>query len=732
LNYERPYLKEHSTTAQGRPVVTQQGVWTKPRSGSDWLSYALLVGAAAVVAFLAYTIYLIYSPLLWVDQWMFLQDMIANHGHYGAGLLWKQHNEHRIPLPKLFYLADLYVFGGRNLLLHASVIAVQLAEVVLLGLVFKRIGQLRADAWRTAVAVAIVCLFAMRQSENFWWGWNLAMILPYLGATIAFSNLGFFYLSRREEGQGAIRYMLWAWAGFLIASLSLSYGLLVWPVLVVAMLGLRLPRRLIFATIAIGAVFIAIWLRGHSTPHYALPSIPVLIRFLLVFYGSSWSCVSERLGIGLAIIALPTSAAAYIWVLLKRQKDVFAVVLLSLAMFAIACSVLVAVGRFWLGLEQARTDRYQTGAMLFWCCVFVLIIRLSAKALRRPAVLVVLQALFICVLLAAVRIAPFVTAGARVHANTNNEAAAALEAGVNDSATIMYVAVPPYRAQDILLMSGYLRTHHWSIFHNDRSYPLGKEFKRFYNVVPTVACRGTMDSIRGIADYRWSGFRFSGWVYDARAHTSARGVALVDISGRLVGLGRTGFRRMDAPAWAPADDVGFLGYVPNDLKTQEVRAFAILADGVSACPLLRGQPLYLDLSATTYSGPNATGATLALTRDLRPATMNFETLAGRPVSQQSVVVDPGDETAITGWIVDANGQSGSAADLVVDDVALRAEYGYKRPDVAKVLSSPNAVGSGFKGQLPKLRPGEHHIGMRVIPKGMNVYSEGWTLKILVR
>jgi hypothetical protein len=695
----------------------------------------LLVGGAGMVAFLAYTVFLIYSPLPWVDQWTFLQDVIANHGHYGTGLLWKQHNEHRIPLPKLFYLADLFLFGGRNLLLHVSVIAVQLAQLAVLAVVFKRIGQLPADAWRTAVAVAIACLFSLRQSENFWWGWNLAMILPYLGATIAFSNLGFFFLSRQEGGRGALRYMLWAWAGFLIASLSLSYGLLVWPVLVVTMLGLRLPWRLVLATIAMGAAVIAIWLSGHSTTHPALPSIPVLIRFVLVLYGSSWSCVSERLGIALAIIALPASAATYIWVLLKRQKDIFAVVMLSLAMFTIGSSALVAVGRFWLGLDQARTDRYQTGAMVFWCCIFVVIIRQSSKALRKPVMLVVLQAVFIYVLIAAARIAPQVADGARVHANTNSKAAAALEAGVNDSATIMYVTVPPYRAQDILLMSDYLRTHHWSIFHNDRSYPLGREFKRFYHVVSPVACRGTMDSIRGIADYRWSGFRFSGWAYDASAHALASGVALVDTSGRLVGFGRTGFQRMDAPAWVPAGDVGFLGYVPHDLKTREARAFAILADEVSACPLLGGQPLHLDLSSTTYSGADSTGATLTLTRDLRPARMNFETLAGTPVapgSQQAVVLDARDETTVTGWIVDSNGQSGSAADLVVDDIPLRAAYGYERPDVAKALSSPSAIGSGFSGQLPKLRPGEHHIGIRVIPKGLNVYCEGWTLNILVR
>ena len=717
------------------PALIRMPVWTKLRSAPEWLSYALLAGSAAVVAFMIYLVCLAYSPLLWVDQWMFLQGLIANHGRYSLELLWKQHNEHRIPLAKLFSLTDLYLFGGRNLFLHAAVFGVQFVHLAWLAVSFRRIGQLPALAWRTSVAVAVCSLFWVRQVENFVFPWNIAMILPYLGATIAFSSLGFFYLSVQDRERGAFRYLLYSWAGIVIGSLSFTSGLLLWPMVVLTMFVLRVQLQWVLATAALGAALIGCWLSGHSigAGHHAIPSVLLMLRFVLLFFGSSWSCVSDRLGMMLALIALPSATGAYIWVLLKRPKDTLAVVLLSLAMFALASAVLIAFGRSEMGLDQARTERYQTGPLLFWCCVSVLIIRRAAKAVRAPVLMIGIQFGIVYVLVSAAGLAPQYAAGLRLHSNTLGVTALALEAGVNDSTSIMYAAIPPYQAEDILVMSDYLRARHWSIFNGEQVRPLGKDFGRFYHIVASAACRGAMDSTRGIADYRWSGFRFSGWAYDVAAHAPASAVALVDSHSRLIGIARSGFQRADAPSWAPRERAGFLGYVSADLKAHEIRAFAILADGVSACPMLGGAPLYVDLLATAYSGLAPSGPTYHLTRDLRPAISRIETLGSNPVSNgPHVLSEPSNETLITGWIVDSRGHSGVAADLVVDGVPLPAQYGYERPDVARLLSSPEATGSGFRCRLPKLPSGKHRLAIRVIPKDQDIYCEHEALTILLR
>lgn len=297
--------------------------------------------------------------------------------------------------------------------------------------------------------------------------------------------------------------------------------------------------------------------------------------------------------------------------------------------------------------------------------------------------------------MAGARLAPQYPAGFRLHADSIGAAAVALRSGVNDSATIMYAAIPPYRAEDILIMASYLRVHDWSVFNGEREHFLGREFRRYYRVVAPSACRGEFDPVRGISDYRWSGFRFSGWAYDVGTRAPANGAALVDSAGRLIGMARSGFQRPDAPEGIPRERVGFLGYVPADLKAREVRAFAILADNVSACPMNAGAPLYLDLSSTTYGRLEPTGATVNLTRALIPAVMNIEAPATKPVKNGTgaVVEGANDENWVIGWIVDSNRHSGAAADLVVDDVPVRAEYGYghtwrrlfprpRRPDAA--------------------------------------------------
>jgi hypothetical protein len=515
----------------------------------------------------------------------------------------------------------------------------------------------------------------------------------------------------------------------------MTYGLLLSPLLIIAMLGLRVRVWSILASTAAGVALISIWLTGHLVDgHHAFPSILPLARFVLLIFGSSWSCVSEWFGVGVAMIALPTATGLYIWVLLKRQKDVFAIVLLSLAMFALASSALIAFGRFEMGLDQARTQRYQTGPLLFWCCLSVLAIRRATKTVRASGVLIAIQVAILFVVLAAARLAPQYAAGLRQHSESIGAAALAIESEVNDSPTIMYAAIPPYKSEDILIMSSYLRSRHWSIFNTAREYYLGREFGRFYRIVAPVACRGELDAVRAFDDYHWSGFRFSGWAYDVAARAPATAVGLVDSTGRLIGMARPGFQHSDAPNETSREGVGFLGYVSADLKAREVRTFAILADRVSACPMIGGRPLYLDFPEPPYSRLEPTGATINLTRDLRPAAMNIEMLANKTISNGSppVVEGTNNENWITGWIVDANHRSGIAADLAIDDVPVRAEYGYNRPDIARALSAPEAIACGFRCRLPRLSAGEHRVGMRVIPKGQDVYCEGWTLKIFVR
>ena len=688
-----------------------------------------------MILFAAYSVYLVYTPLLWVDQWMFIQELAANHGHYSAALLWKQHNDHRIPLPKLFYLADLYLFHGRNLFLLVTIFTLQLLHLVWLAVIFRRMGELRGSAWRTAAALAAVCLFAMRQSENFWFGSDLPMVLPYLCATIALSSLGFVY-QRLRAGEHYSQPLLMAWIAAVAASLSLSNGLLLWPMLILLMLVWRMPARVVAATAALAALVIGLWRIGYAMPLStpALSSVPLLVRYLLVLYGSSWSCVSEAFGMVIAAIAIPTAAVAYLWVLLKRRTDAFAVVMLSIAAFALGSTTLTAIGRIGMGVEQARADRYQTAAMLFWCVLFVLVIRTAARTKMPSAWLLPVQAAMASVLFLAAQLAPPVADGARIHGRKMREVALALEAGVDDASSIMYVLVPPYQADDVLLLAGFLREHQWSIFRATQSYPLGRNLRRFYRLVAPVACKGSLDSVSGIANYRWPGFRFTGWAYDIAAGTVPQAVVLSDATGRIIGVGATGFLRPDIPASVPfiqRRDTGYIGYIPGDLEAEQAAAYAILADGVSACPLTI-QPARLNLASALVSSPEPTGLSRDLTLSPQTPVIQMESLGGVSLAgkMEPIPINADGQPTLAGWIVDPRLQSGRAADLTVDGVPLAAQYGYDRPDVAQWLHAAGRC--GFQAILPKLSRGPHTVAIRLISADQDLYYQSMPLKILVR
>jgi len=702
---------------------------------SDWFSYLLVLGSVGVIVFAGFTVYLVYSPVPWVDQWGFLQELIGNYGHYSAELLWRQHNDHRIPLPKLFYLIDLYLFHGTNAFLLSFIFCLQLLHVGVLGVVFRRIGGFRGTLWWTSIAVAATCLFALRQAENFWFGSDLPVVLVWLGGTVAFSGAGLYRLSL-DRGVNGIRFVVLACAGALIASFSLTNGLLLWPMLVMILLVWRVPGRVVLAVGALGGLLCVVWIPGYETA--SSPRGLALLQFahfFLLLYGSSWSCVSERFGMILAALTIPFAMGSYLWVLWRRGADRFATVLLSVAAFGVVGSLLTAAGRAVFGLQYARTDRYQTAAMLLWCSVFVLVVRKTCSLSNR-AVLLGLQLAFAGVLLAAAKISPFVSAGARVEADSRRAAGVALKLGVDDWPTISYVTTPPRKGDDLMVICDFLRAHHWSMFAEGQRYPLGRNLSRYYRVVPASKCRGYVDPVKAIRDYRLPGFAFGGWAASTDDGASAAAVVLADTSGRLIGFGQSGFRRTDVPYIVPAVksmDTGYRGYVPADLQAGDAIPFAILADGLSACPLTT-TPLHLDWQELVYAGPAPTGATLTMTIERNLPLMNIERIGNvAPDGRKGPVVLAADRhSTISGWILTPGSQLGSGVDLVVDDVPIAAQYGFERPDVAKAVGSPGAISCGFQGIVPKLRPGGHTIGVRIIERNQLRYFQGRAVEVTVR
>ena len=159
----------------------------------------------------------------------------------------------------------------------------------------------------------------------------------------------------------------------------------------------------------------------------------------------------------------------------------------------------------------------------------------------------------------------------------------------------------------------------------------GGNWIEYYRVVASSACTGAVDSLAGVPDKLWPGFRITGWAWDIAAHAPGRAVVLTDLSGRIIGAAWNRIWRPDVPAAIPSfhrDDAGYLGYVPADLQSPSAEIFVILADNISGCRL-SGPPLALPLATTAYSGPAATGVTRNMVRYRAPAPGHIDTLNGQ-------------------------------------------------------------------------------------------------------
>lgn len=711
-----------------------------PFTVTNWISYLVLAQGVAMIFFMAYIVWYSYTPLLWVDQWGFLMEMIGNHGHYSGALLWQQHDDHRIPIPKLFYLADLYLFHGTNVFLLAVIFCIQLLHTSWLGFIYARLGRLSGAAWRTAVGLTAMCLFGFRQVENFLFGSDLPLVLPYFGATVAISSLAMYHQSLRENSlaRSRILFLLVSWCAAAIASLSLTNGLLLWPILLVLALIWRLPKSSIICTAVLAVTLIGVWSIGYSnhTSKLSLSSLPLVLRYLRILYGSSWSSVNEPFGMLLATVVLPLTAVVCLWYLAKRPSDVFGVTLLSLAGFMLGSSFATALGRVSMGLQQARASRYQTGALLLWCCLGVLIIRQVTKMREKQGWLLVPQSAILGIFISVSLLAGRCIQDVHIHSEQMKRAAVAMEAGVNDAPWLLYPIVRPWMSNDMLIFGDFLKSRKWSIFAHEKHYPLGRQFTKFYRPVSSASCWGAIDEVAPLRDYRWPGFRVSGWAWDRKASAPGTSIAWVDSSGRLIGMAESGFSRPDVPAAIPAirrRDTGYVGYIPGALESATADAYVVLADHVSAC-LLSGAPVKFDLAATAYVGPRPTGATRNLIRNNFPASGVVESVDGRWIAGASplTVTNADEPLTVEGWVVDPKNQPDAAADVAVDGIPYAAQYGFDRPGVAQWLHAPGAEHSGFRATLPDLSPGKHQLTLRVIPRNQDLYHESPPITLLIK
>jgi hypothetical protein len=546
-------------------------------------SWILVAGGAATILVLLLIIVRSYVPWPTVDHCAFFYQLaqrktdmwdfsVGNPRASTWAILWAQHNGHRIVVPKLLYITDLLLFHGRGIFLRAISFSLQLLQLCVFGYLLARFGAVSKTVMRSIAGFAAFCLFCSTQGNVFTSGWEIAYVIPFASATIAFA---FIALIDRDDVRGVSRYAALSWGAAAIGSYSLASGFLIWPGLLVEIVALRLSKRTFWLTAMVGGAAIGLNFIGYrravdpAVLRGALlhPSRPAILFSQIITH--NWQNISYHTGLALAILGVIVIAGLLAeGVIFGEPKKPLRVFLLCTGAYEIATLLLTSASRW----NQGFTGRYEAGALLFWCvCAMGGYLFLSH---RLGALGLVVAQLASCLILAAsARGIQPTMADMAYRKQINQVAVAAFATGV--------YASPAMELEERRWPVGsrsYLKRHNASFFASKPARLLGDKLAQHYTS-DDRACAGAVTAALSVKDPAWPGFALSGWAWNNAADKPIRELLFTDGQGAIIGLG-TSSELLQTPKIQPTGshlEATWRGFLPSSARTETVYSYGVIS-----------------------------------------------------------------------------------------------------------------------------------------------------------
>jgi hypothetical protein len=281
------------------------------------------------------------------------------------GDLWRyQNSEHRIFVNTLVFWL-LAQWGGWDVVREqcfsvATLVATQLA---LWRIVLRTVAASYAIPALLAVSVA---LYDLAQADNLAWGFQMAWYVADAALVAAVMLL-------THAADGPRRFAA-AVAVAALGSLTMTQGLLIWPVGLACLLVLGAPRRRAvawsIAGVAVSAI-VRIGIRPAPTvPHTAGAQQALdVVHYALAYLGAplaeSFGPSPATAAGALALAVLGALLAADLRAPDRRARIARRSAWYAIAAYALAAALLTAYGRVGYGVDQAISGRYVTLSALF-------------------------------------------------------------------------------------------------------------------------------------------------------------------------------------------------------------------------------------------------------------------------------------------------------------------------------------------------------------------------------
>jgi hypothetical protein len=584
------------------------GIGADPGSRAD-----LVIAAASLVlglfsfATLVAVGYLDSTKLPWFDGWTHWSRYLRADGFWT--FLFSEHNEHRIPVTRLLYLADEHWSSADTRLLEWATFLAQIGSALMLFRLACSSSVTLSIAIRTTILGLILAfLFAASQWINFTWTFCVPWAVVFSAAIGAFAALKNAVHDRPAGGRSFSAFWLTVSiiAG-LISTGSLANGLLVWPLMVLMAVCIGLPRKAVGILAVVGLAVIAAYLHHWEHPASVFDwwmKTPEVMVFASAYLGAALDeplvALTKAVGLDWESYRVPLSALAgalgagwfcHLALLTFREpraRRPARIAILYVLTFLIASAVLTGIGRVQFPIKEALTSRYCTPSLLFWGSLVALAISASATGRRtespeqgyRLRVAALIGAAFIGGLGQLPKVAYAVEAERYL-----SEGEYAL---IND----VFVAEGWQRfsgtapAATMIPVVRYFRDRHLASFSREWTRWIGDPVRAHFVIDPINSdCVGAWESERPVGGSFNPAVMAAGWGYDRRFNREPERIVITDGTGRIVGFAPLTRRRPDLlPAYPELSHfrVGWVSYLPASVSA-DMTAYLLLGDGRTLC-----------------------------------------------------------------------------------------------------------------------------------------------------
>jgi len=512
-----------------------------------------------------------YHPLPFWDSWdslvPFVLEFPAQNWGDRFNSLVEQHNEHRILLTRLLFLADGALFNSSFVLLYAFNALIPLLGVWVM--VRTAAGESRFVKW---IIAGLSCgfLFLLLQRENFGWEFQsqffLAFYLPLLG----------YFLVFRLWSDALWKNAVLVGSTALMCMFTMANGALYAVPIALFFVWKRETRALALISAGFVALILVVYLRVlpyDDNPHHGsfardvLPYLARYVAFVLTYIGRPFTGMEQVMqAFGLLFVLLTLRLT---WQALRRDSlvDPRNALLLFILYYLMTVAV-TGIGRVNFGVIQALSGRYLTPTLLAWLCLVVLgLLNMSSTRWKRLVYFGVLPVIALA----------GVSAQHDEYKETGNR-----DAERDRARLALHMGAADADAMEILHPSVEL-----VIAEFERSRLAGLHFtvppeawtRLGDPVTATSDCDGGVLSVERLdGDF----VRINGWIVGS-GDSEEEPAPVIVADGRIVGLSVIGQHLAEAPE--RFRNRGFVAYVPNFALAEGIAIHGSATAGACALPL---------------------------------------------------------------------------------------------------------------------------------------------------